>query len=161
MHDNTCVKVAIPIGDGIVPIEYIHSRQKAIGGGSQIGIVDACTIMSFGLHRVVAKSATAVVVHLEVAAGFINAVAVEQVMGDVVLVEQIAHGREAVSGGSLGQVEARAATGARTSIRDVVGVHIAIGVNVVAFSGVELCPRRAIGIMPTKGGGGGIGGIID
>ena len=119
--------------------------------------------MGFGLHRVVAKAATAVVVHLEVAAGFIKAVAIQQVVGDVVPVEQIGHGRRAIGGRDLGQVkgeqetETCAAIGAGTPIGGVVGIRVGVGVNVVAFGGGKFRPRRAIGIVPAKGGGCGIG----
>ena len=165
--DNTRIKVAIPIRIWRCPKEHLHPGAGAIGGGSKIGIVRTTTILGFGLHRVVAKAATAVVVHLKVATGFIKAVAIQQVVGDVVPVEQIGHGRRTIGRGGLGQVKGKqeiktcATVRARTRIGGVAGIRVGVGVNVIAFGGGKFGPRRTVGIMPAKGRGSVIGRLID
>ena len=62
------------------------------GGGCEFGVVGAAAVLRFGPDGVVAGAAPPVVVHLEVAGGFGEAVLVLGVVNEVVPIGEVGHG---------------------------------------------------------------------
>ena len=67
-------------GVGGVPEVHLHARTAAVGRRREVGVVRAAAILRFGVDGIVADAAVAEVVRLEVACGFVEAVAVELVV---------------------------------------------------------------------------------
>ena len=103
------------------------------------------------------SAAATVVVDLEVTAGLVEAVLVLHVVNEVVQVEQVGHRGRAISARRLRQVqrevEGEPGAAARTGIRvrRIVGVHVRVGLDVVALGRGELGPGSAIRVMPAEG----------
>ena len=103
------------------------------------------------------RTAASVVVHLEIAAGFVEAVLVLHVVNEVVQVEQVRHGRRPVRARRLRQVqrevevERRAAARTGIGVRRIVRIDVGVGLHVVALGRRELGPGSAIRVMPAEG----------
>ncbi len=167
-------------GRGCRPAEHLHARRLPIDGRGEVSVVDAGrgglrAVQRIGDHAVVlvvagAADTATIVIDLEVAGDFIEAVVVHHVMDDVVPVEQVDRGRDAVAGAVRGLVFVpreiqRQRVGARVvrALRavggadgGVVAVEIPLGAHVVALR-ADVLGRRArgggVGVVPAVGRG--------
>jgi hypothetical protein len=83
----------------------LHPGAAAIDTGSHVGVVGAAAVLSFGANVVVAKSATAVVIDLEVTGCFCKAITVGDIVNDVIPVKQVGYGRWTIGSRFLGKIE--------------------------------------------------------
>ena len=128
-----------------------------------VGIVGAAAVLGFCLNVVIALSAIAIVIDLEVATGLIKTILVPYVVHDIVPEEQVGDGGILIASRLLVQVEREVkdevgtAVGAETG--SVVVVTVFICVNIVATGNGEFSTGLAIGVVPAKRRGVGIGRI--
>lgn len=151
------IEIAVAIRVRAGPDEHLHARPLTVWGRAEVRVVGAGAVLGLGAHGIVADAAAPVVVDLEVAAGFVEAVLVLHVVDEVVQIEEIGHRRRTVGARRLRQVqlkvegERRAAARTGIGVRGIVGVHVGIGLDVVALGRGELGPGNAIRVMPTEG----------
>ena len=104
---------------------------------------------------VVAQAAVAVVVFLEVSAGFVKTVVIEDVVAEVVPVEQVGNGCFLVVDGRQRKVEreveiqARAAIGGKAG--EVIGIAVFRSVNIVTTGDGVFGAWCSVGVVPSKG----------
>ena len=148
---------------GAGPIVHLHAPILAIGRRAEIGIVGAPAILSFGDYLVETFTATVVVVLLEVAALLIEAVAVPDVVHQVVPEEEVGDRSILIGRRGLAEVQREVEVEGRTTVRAVSRqvdvVHILTGQHVVATGDGVFRPINAIHIVPAEGRGQGIGGV--
>ena len=106
---------------------------------AEVRVVGAGAVLRFRAHGVVAEAAASVVVDLEVAARFIEAVLVLHVVDEVVQVEQVRHRGRTIRARRLRQVEReieaerRAAARTGIGVRRIVRIDVGVGLHVVAL----------------------------
>ena len=159
--------------EGVGPDEHLHPRADAVNVGVEVGVVRPRPVLRLGAHVVVGAErrdhgASAVVVDLEVAGDFVEAVLVEHVVDDVVPVEEIRDRRGAIGRGRSRRVvegevelERRPAVGVAVHVGDVVGVDVGVGVDVVAARARELGAGGAVRVVPAEGRGERVRGVRD
>ena len=99
------VEIAVAVRVRAGPDEHLHARPLAVGRRAEVRVVGAGAVLCLGAHGVVADAAAPVVVDLEVAAGFVEAVLVLHVVDEVVQVEEIGHRRRTIGARRLRQVQ--------------------------------------------------------
>ena len=104
VDDDPAVEVAVAYRRLAGPEVHLHPRAAAVrGGGGEVGVVRAASVLRLRLDVVAADAAAAVVVHLEVPRRLVEPVAVQDVVDDVVPVEEVGDGRVPIVVRVLGQ----------------------------------------------------------
>jgi hypothetical protein len=138
------VEIAVAVRIRAGPDEHLHAWPLTVRRRAEVRVVGARAVLRLGSHGVVAESAAPVVVDLEVAARFIEAVLVLHVVDEVVQVEQVGHRGRTIRARRLRQVqreverERRAAARTGIGVRRIVTVWVSlvqprtIGLNVIS-----------------------------
>ena len=166
VDDNAVVEVAVEHGADLVPEVHPHPGALTVGRGGEVGVVVAGAVLGVGLDGVVAETAVAEVVLLEVAGDLVKTVLVEDVVDDVVPVEEVGGSGINVLAGLLGEVDGEvkvqveATAGAVVVLPGDAAVEVLLGVDVVA-AGVSEGVAVALVVPAELGAGGGEVGVSD
>ena len=92
VDDDAVVQVTIPVWVGIVPAEHLHPGGRTVRRSTKVGIVHPRAILGVGLDWVSwlgRRSSLAIIILLEIAGLFVEAVLVGNIMDEVVPVKEI------------------------------------------------------------------------
>ena len=84
------------VRERVGPLEHLHAAGPPVRRRAEVGVVEAAAVLGLRLHGVAGLAAASVVRLLEVAGLLVEAVAVQDVVEDVVPVEEVRHRRTAV-----------------------------------------------------------------
>ena len=158
VHDDAVVEITVQVGRGRRPHVHLHAGTASVWRCREVGIVGAAAILRLGAHIVIAHTAAAVVVHLEVTSRLIEAVLILNVVNDVVPVEQVRDGSVPVGRRGGGQVERERAVERRAAVglgdrRCVVAIAVLIRVDVIAAHDGVFRAGHPVGVVPPEQGG--------
>src|ERR1041385_1159354 len=91
MEHNVAVNRAIAVRSGSGEQKLLHTWTRTVRWSREVCIVCSRAVLSFRLHGVVARTAAAEVVYLEVARCLRKTKVVGEVVHDVVVVEEIGY----------------------------------------------------------------------
>ena len=147
MDDDAVIEIAISLRICQVPQVHLHPGIAAIGRGSEIGIVDAAAVLRLGIDRIAANAPVCAIVLLEITAGLVKTIPVENIMHDVVPVKEVGNRGVLVLIGFLAEVDREqevqsAVTGARpvSTCRGIAVIGIKVGIYVVALGALRIDP---------------------
>lgn len=171
VDDDARLKDTIALRVRVVPEVHPHAARLAVGGAGEHGVVVPGSVLSVQDGEIVALTALAVVVGLEVASCLVEAQLVKQVVELVDRVEQLSHRRVAVRGrrghgervvvgedsvGAIGAVVVQVGgTSARVHLGDRIvalrGRVLLGAISVPAVGGGRLVPRVGESLAATLG----------
>lgn len=163
VDDDTSVEAGVTPRGRVVPDVHAHAGHLAIGGSGEVGVVGARAVLGVKDDIVIAAATCAVVVHLEVASGFVEAEGVEQVVVGVRDVEQLGDRRIHVRGRSgrgrrVGKDVVVAAASTRPVVVEVAAASTGVGLrDGVVATGDSVRGRSSA--VPAKLRGAGVPGV--
>src|SRR5690606_13414400 len=144
----------------------LHARPPAVRGrGREVGVALERTVHRLAPHVIAADAAPPVVVDLEVAGLLVEAVQVEQIVGDVAPAEVVRQGgvdivlRVLVEVYREVEVQPGSAVRLAAGVGVIAGIPVRVGVHVVAARDREVRTRTAGDIVPPERGSGAVGGV--
>jgi len=134
VDDNTCLQAGIAVGGGSVPDVHAHATLLSIRRSGEVGIVSSAAVLSVQNDFVVAATAVAVVVDLEVTGSFGEAKLVEQIVVLVGDVEELSDrsinvGGRRAGGGRVREHVVVGAAATRPVVVEVAGAAGGVGLS--------------------------------